>query len=258
MAEEVQAAIRAMPPGSAAGLDGVWPMHLQRLTSKKTAEAGRHLIHALTAYVTVLQLGKSQTIHLAGKLVTQQMSRAVAAELQPLQLGVGRPLGCEAAVHAVREFTTTHDGNHEHIIVKVDMANAFNSISKKAVLEEVIRRFPAAMPLMSQAYSQPTPLQLSRFRRWSQWGVQQGDPMGPLLFAFAINPVIRSLTSPYMSGSWTMLHLQAQVNLSCPTSISSSPLFKRLTSFFCDAPTQVLDEVGKVLARDAGSLDHQG
>ncbi|KAK3860140.1 hypothetical protein Pcinc_016288 [Petrolisthes cinctipes] len=124
------------------------------------------------------------------------MLRAVAAELQHIQLGVGTPLGCEAALHAVREFTTTHDGHHEHIIVKVDMANAFNSISRKAVLEKVIRRFPAAMPMVSKAYSHPTPLQLGSAHLWSQQGVQQGDLMGPLLFALAIDPVIRSLTYP--------------------------------------------------------------
>ncbi|KAK3880597.1 hypothetical protein Pcinc_014918 [Petrolisthes cinctipes] len=99
-----------------------------------------------------------------------------------MQLGVGTPLGCEAAVHAVREFTTTYDGHHEHIIVKVDMANAFNSISRKTVLEEVICRFPAAMPMVSQAYSQSTPIKLGSVHLWSRQGVQYGDPMGPLLF----------------------------------------------------------------------------
>ncbi|KAK3887055.1 hypothetical protein Pcinc_008820 [Petrolisthes cinctipes] len=226
MAEEVQAAIHTMPPGSAAGLDGVRPMHLQQLISKNNAEAGRHLIRALTAlcnctaagympdhdreaffFCNLTAIGKKCGGYrpiavgivyrrLAGKLVAQRMSLAVAAGVQPLQLGVGTPLGCEAVVHAVHEFTTTHDGHHEHIIVKVDMVNAFNSVSRKAVLEEVIHRFPAAMPLVSQAYSQPTLLQLSSARLWSQWGVQQSDPMGPLLFALAIDPVIRSLTSP--------------------------------------------------------------
>ncbi|KAK4303547.1 hypothetical protein Pmani_024449 [Petrolisthes manimaculis] len=138
MVKEVQATINAMPPGSAAGLDGVRPMHLQQLTSKKIVEAGRHLILALTVLYN-----------------------------------------CAA-------FTTTHDGHHEHIIVKLDIANAFNSGSRKAVLEEVIRRFPTAMPLVSQAYSQPILFQLDRDCFWSQRVIQQGDPMGSLLLALAM------------------------------------------------------------------------
>ncbi|KAK4315996.1 hypothetical protein Pmani_012825 [Petrolisthes manimaculis] len=145
MVKEVQATINAMPPGSAAGLDGVRPMHLQQLTSKKIVEAGRHLILALTVLYNCAAVGKIPDY-----------------------------------------FTTTHDGHHEHIIVKLDIANAFNSGSRKAVLEEVIRRFPTAMPLVSQTYSQPILFQLDRDCFWSQWGIQQGDPMGSLLMALAM------------------------------------------------------------------------
>ena len=223
---DVLAAIKATAPGSAAGLDGVRPMHLRHLVAKRTAEAGRRLTSALTELINTAIAGDipeharqaffgaslvaikkkdggvrpiaigSIYRRLASKLLARRMSSALAPELQPAQLGVGVQMGCEAAVHAVREYTDAHSGTPDHVVAKLDLTNAFNTVYRSAMLREVFRRFPAAAPLVSQAYSQPSPLHLGSTRFMSSRGVQQGDPLGPILFALAVDPAIQTLGSP--------------------------------------------------------------
>ena len=200
-------------------------LHLQQLTTKQTAEAGARLLSALAALchhaaagnipdsarnaffgASLIAIKKKQGglrpiaigssfRRLTGKLVAKSITASIAGELKPTQLGVGVPLGCEAAVHAVRKYTSSKRGSGE-VVVKVDLSNAFYSVSREAVLSQVSRRCPSALPLVSQAYAQPTPLFIADSVIWSCSGVQQGGPLGPLLYVLAIDPVIQNLRSP--------------------------------------------------------------
>ena len=105
--------------------------------------------------------------------------------------------GCESAVHAVREFTTIigESGKNEQVILKLDVKNAYNSVHRSTVLEEIYKRCPEIYPLVWQSYSTTMPLFIGDTVIESQTGVQQGDPLGPLCFALAIDPIIRPLES---------------------------------------------------------------
>ncbi|KAG0720651.1 hypothetical protein GWK47_006636 [Chionoecetes opilio] len=67
---------------------------------------------------------------LVSKLVARRMTTARASQLAPTQLGVGTPLGCEAAVHAVRNYVSSHYGS-DQVLVKLDLSNAFNPVHGK-------------------------------------------------------------------------------------------------------------------------------
>ncbi|KAL5515136.1 hypothetical protein EMCRGX_G000261 [Ephydatia muelleri] len=92
-----------------------------------------------------------------------------------------------------------HDSIQEHwkddniTVCKVDMSNAFNLVSRQALLEECAVHFTELLPWVGWCYgSHPTlwhPLgQLS-----SETGVQQGDPLGPLLFSLVLHKLVLSI-----------------------------------------------------------------
>ena len=107
-------------------------------------------------------------------------------------MGVGVPHGCEAVVHACREYISvcSADNTVDRVLVKVDMRNAFNSVRRDVVLGEIGNRCPDIFPLVRQAYGTSSPLYFGDELIESCTGVQQGDPLGPLAFALAIDSAV--------------------------------------------------------------------
>ena len=54
----VLAAVRAMPSGSGAGLDGIRPILIQQMLSREASESGRRLLLALTRLVNLILAGR--------------------------------------------------------------------------------------------------------------------------------------------------------------------------------------------------------
>ena len=224
---DVEAAINSMRPGSVAGLDGVRALHLQQLISREAAESGRRLIRSLTRLTNLLLQGAAPECarealfgaslcamrkgdgglrpiaigsiyrRLACRIAARHVATTVGEELRPVQLGVGTPQGCEAAVHATREYlAVAAAAGSPHLLVKVDVRNAFNTVRRDAFLSQVKARAPAVYPLLRNTYSEPTQLCIGGQTIASCSGVQQGDPLGPAAFALALDPVIRTMISP--------------------------------------------------------------
>jgi len=101
--------------------------------------------------------------------------------------------GCEAAVHATRRFLNTM--TNDDAIVKLDFSNAFNTVRRDAILNAVSIKLPEIYRFCHSAYSETSYLQLDNNIISSAEGVQQGDPMGPLLFCLALQPLLASLSS---------------------------------------------------------------
>ena len=60
----------------------------------------------------------------------------------PFQLGVARPAGAEKLVHGLRRCIRDHWEDDDFVACKVDLRNAFNEVSRKALLEECATHFP--------------------------------------------------------------------------------------------------------------------
>ena len=112
-------------------------------------------------------------------------------DLSPCQLGVGVCLGCESAVHATRSFN-----NHSvdpKVLWKLDVSNAFNSIECKTFIGEIATRYPSLYFLVNEAYSNPSTA--GKHCIPSSMGIQQGDPLGPALFALAVDKIAKNVSS---------------------------------------------------------------
>ena len=128
----------------------------------------------------------------ANMLTFNFAQRKLAVYVFPIQLGVAVLGGCEAAVHASRRFL---EGMAvDKILVKLDFSNAFNTIRRDAVLNAVAVRLPELYRFCSSAYRGQSTLAFGDKLIRSQEGVQQGDPLGPLLFCLTILPILSSLS----------------------------------------------------------------
>ena len=122
----------------------------------------------------------------------------MGGSLAPVQLGVGTSGGYEAAVHATRRFLASMPD--DNVLVNLDFSNAFNSIRRDAVLTAIADQLPDIYRFCHLAYQQTSLLKYGMETVESQEGVQQGDPLGPLLFCLAIQPLLNSLASNLAFG----------------------------------------------------------
>ena len=125
----------------------------------------------------------------AGSLVVGEM----AALLAPRQLGYGTKNGAEAAVHAMSVYLCSL--NPEKVVLKLDFQNAFNSLRRDRMLEAVFGLAPILSHFVHSAYSSPSILFWGDKTIQSAEGVQQGDPLGPLLFCLSIHRLCSHLRS---------------------------------------------------------------
>lgn len=100
-------------------------------------------------------------------------------------------------MHGLREYVMCNMINSEcnKTIVKVDIRNAFNSVRRDIVLEQVLAKCPEMFPMLRQAFSAETPLFTGTEVVKSCTSLQQGDPLAPLWFALAIDQCIRPISS---------------------------------------------------------------
>jgi hypothetical protein len=211
---DVEREIRAFPRGSAGGPTGLRPQHLK--DALQTAAHRDEVLSQLTSLTNLLARGQAppataelfagaslaalpkkdgglrpvavgETLRrLVGKCLCHEVASAARARLAPLQLGVAVPGGTEAAIHCARQWWTRNLGNEQKVFVKLDLSNAFNTLDRNAVLQAVHEEFPGLAPFADYCYGAPTLLFLGKHTLRSERGVQQGDPLGPLLFALAL------------------------------------------------------------------------
>ena len=132
------------------------------------------------------------------RLVSKCLSRCILTDalqvLTPLQVGVGVRGGCEAVVHSVSHILEdTNLPSTSKNTLLLDFSNAFNSISRASMFEEVRARIPTLAAWVECCYSSQPFLHFGDHTILSRCGVQQGDPLGPLLFSLTLHPIVERI-----------------------------------------------------------------
>ena len=223
---DVRAAILSFPCGSAGGPDGLSPQHLKDMMSgggidDSLLKAVTDLVNLLLdgrvpAAVQPILFGGSLTAlqkkgggvrpiavgyvwrRLASKVACRRVTNRAAALLGPRQMGFGVTGGCEAAVHTARQYVKHMPD--DHLFLKIDFKNAFNSVRRDVIIESVARHFPELLRYVISAYGATSVLRFQQCTVSSAEGVQQGDPMGPLLFCLAVHDLLSTLKSELVLG----------------------------------------------------------
>jgi len=81
------------------------------------------------------------------------------------------------------------------VLLKLDFRNAFNSVRRDSILEAIALHTPSLYRYVESAHGEGSVLKFGEFNVASVEGVQQGDPLGPLLFCLTTHSLLYSLDS---------------------------------------------------------------
>ena len=96
-------------------------------------------------------------------------------------------------VHGLRRCVEDHWLDNDFAVIKIDMKNAFNLVSREALLLECSNFFPELLPWATWCYGSQPFLFHSLGILTSESAVQQGDPLGPLFFALVLHRIVSSI-----------------------------------------------------------------
>ena len=109
----------------------------------------------------------------------------------PIQHGVATEGGVELIVHQAQALIEQHP---DWVILKSDIKNAFNSISRQHMLQKVCSHFPDVYPHAFNMYGHVSSLVYTKSHSTvilqSQEGIHQEDPLRPSLFSITMQPLL--------------------------------------------------------------------
>ena len=220
----VLSCLRAFPKGTSPGASKLRAQHLLDAIAGSTAPASRDCLLSLTSLMNYLISGKAPSCLApwvcgapltalvkkgggvcpiaVGEVIRRLASRLCCLAVRPSlpsvflpygQVGVGISGGLETAIHVTRRYIFQHASDSTLALLKIDMKNAFNECSRSAFFNRVAVDFPGISAWVKWCYSQPAELRFGSRRILASSGVQQGDPLGPLLFSLVLLQFIDSV-----------------------------------------------------------------
>ena len=118
------------------------------------------------------------------------------------QMGTAKG-GMESIIHHTRQVIEGCNAADDFVVAKLDLKNAFNSISRKLILQEVALHFPDIYVWVKTCLAEGAYLSWAfKGTRVMISGVPQGDPLGPPLFCIGFQAVARKIDAALTLHKW--------------------------------------------------------
>ena len=130
---------------------------------------------------------------LISKVAMKGVGKDMTKYLNNFQFGVGVSGGADAILHSVNKLLNLQHEDGSLTMLTVDFSIAFNLVNRSALQREARLRCPSISLWVEFLYGQTTRLYLGDGHIMSATRVQQGDPLGPLLFALVMHPLIHQV-----------------------------------------------------------------
>jgi len=158
----------------------LWLLSRLVLIPKPPDLGGTALGGGSSSAVTLRPLGPPEIFYrLAGRAAVRLVGPQIGPTLEPVQLGVGIPSGCQIGAKGAQ---CAFDARYA--VSAWDLSNAFNTEERQSTFCGVSALAPSMLRYYVWAYGQESPLLWhGHLVGMSGTGVKQGDPAGPLYFA---------------------------------------------------------------------------
>ncbi|XP_026456690.1 uncharacterized protein LOC113357496 [Papaver somniferum] len=159
----VLAALRSFPKGTSCGRNGLRDQHLLDALSVNVAAFAEDLLQSIAGVVNLWL--------------------------------AGIPCGGEGILHSANRLLDMKGSDNTKTMLLIDFSNPFNLVDRSTMINEVRKHCPSISRWVEFCYSTPARLYYNDSVLSSSQGVQQGDPLGPILFALALHPLAEKIAS---------------------------------------------------------------
>nr|GEX39438.1 putative reverse transcriptase domain-containing protein [Tanacetum cinerariifolium] len=130
---------------------------------------------------------------LCGEVSMKGMGKEISKYLSDFQYGFGVSGGAETVLHGFNRVLSEYHNDGSLAMLTMDLSNAFNLMDRSALLHEVWVMCPSISLWVDFLYGHASRLYIGDTHIWSATVVQQGDPLGPFLFAFILHPLLHKI-----------------------------------------------------------------